>query len=159
MDNQAENNFKGWLDRHKIPYWYVDQSLESFSPALKELLMKRVDFMILLPNFGWIFVDVKEKSPGKKYPKFFLEAEEVEKYLGMQSVFNMQIWFVISNEDYHYKTWFWVPVSKVTKSGLFFKPREGSGDPCYSVPIEEFIQISENDNLDRLFGKLFRTVN
>jgi hypothetical protein len=34
MNNAAEEKFQEWLDKNNIPYWYADQSLESFSPAL-----------------------------------------------------------------------------------------------------------------------------
>ena len=70
MDNLAEKKFKEWLDKNKIPYWYIDQSLESFSPALRDYMMKRPDFLILLPNFGLIFVDIKNKEQAEKYENF-----------------------------------------------------------------------------------------
>jgi hypothetical protein len=103
MDNVAEKRFKEWLDKNNIPYWYIDQTLESFSPALRKYLSKRADFMILLPNFGLIFVDVKEKEELIKYPKFTLFAEEVDGYLSMQRTFGIPVWFAISHEKYHYQ--------------------------------------------------------
>ena len=155
MDNLAEDKFKEWLDKNSIPYWYIDQSLESFSPALRKFLIKRPDFMILLPNFGLIFIDVKNKEPAEKYDKFFLFASEVDNYLSMQRTFNIPTWFVISHEKYHYKTWFWVPSSDVTRAGFVFEAKDGSGK-YYSVPIDEFITVADTDNLERIFSKLFR---
>jgi len=155
MDNLAEKKFKEWLDRNSIPYWYIDQSLESFSPALRKFLSKRPDFMILLPNFGLIFVDVKDKPQAEKYEKFFLYANEVDNYLSMQRTFNVPVWFVISHEKYHYRTWFWIPVSDVTRAGFVFDARDSKGK-FYSVPIEEFVQVADTDNLERIFSKLFR---
>jgi len=155
MDNLAEEKFKEWLDRNNIPYGYIDQSLESFSPALKKLMIKRPDFMILLPNFGLIFVDVKNKEQAEKYDKFFLYAKEVDSYLSMQRTFNVPIWFAISHEKYHYKTWFWIPVSDITRAGFVFDSKEGKGK-FYSIPIEEFVQVADTDNLERIFNKLFR---
>lgn len=154
MDNESEIKFKEWLDTHKVPYWYIDQSLGSFSPELKRLLMKRPDFMILLPNFGFIFVDVKNKCQAEKYPKFFIETTEVDKYLGMQTTLNTPIWFVISHKSYHYKTWFWIPVSNVGRAGFIFNGSDGV--EYYSVPIEEFVQVADTDSLERIFSKLFK---
>jgi hypothetical protein len=156
MDNLAEEKFKEWLDKNKIPYWYIDQSLESFSPALKKFVIKRPDFLILLPNFGLIFVDVKNKEEAKKYPKFYLYESEVDKYIGMQRKFNIPIWFALSHEKRHYKTWFWIPVSDVTRAGFVFESQDKKGK-YYSVPIEEFVQVSYNDNLRRIFDKLFES--
>ena len=87
LNNKSEEEFRLWLDKNKIPYWYIDQSIESFSPRLRELMFKRPDFMILLPNVGLMFVDVKNKQRARKYPKFFLKTKEVDQYLRMQRVF------------------------------------------------------------------------
>ena len=83
---------------------------------------------------------------------FFIDSEDVEKYLNLQRVFNLPLWYVISNENYHYKTWFWIPVSEVAKTGLFFQSKE-TGNMCYSIPISEFIQVSYDDSLERVFTK------
>jgi len=56
----AEKKFKQWLDKHNIPYLYIHQDIETFSSAFKNSSGKRPDFMVLIPNFGFIFVDVKD---------------------------------------------------------------------------------------------------
>ena len=113
--------------------------------------------MILLPNFGFIFVDVKDKEQAEKYEKFFLFAEEVDSYLDMQGRFKIPIWFIISNEKYHYKTWFWIPVSDVTRAGFVFEAKDGKGIILGGpVPIDEFVQVADTNNLERIFSKLFR---
>ena len=152
MDNKAEIEFKNWLDRHEIPYWYIHQDIRTFSEGLKKHFVKRPDFLILIPNFSFILIDIKDKKSAEKYEKFFIDSDDVEKYLNLQRVFNLQIWYVISNESYHFKTWFWIPMSKVAKTGLFFQSKE-TGNMCYSVPISEFIQVSSDDSLERVFTK------
>ncbi len=132
----AEGEFKKWLERHGIPYWYIQQDMPSFSQALKDYLVKRPDFLILLPNFGFVLVDVKNTEAARKYEKFFLGAKGVERYLNLQRIFNLQSWCVISSERYHFKTWFWIPISKIAKAGFVFKTKDGKRE-CYSVPISE----------------------
>lgn len=155
-ENVAEQEFKKWLDKHRISYWYIQQDLDTFSIELKKQFLKRPDFFILIPNFGFIVIDVKDKSSADKYEKFFINAEEIEKYMNLQRVCNLQSWYVISNEKYHYKTWFWIPITKVVKTGLLFRPKDKKNKDCYSVPISEFIQASEDDSLERIFTKLLR---
>ena len=152
---KAEEEFKKWLDRHKIPYWYIQQDIDSFSEGLRKQFVKRPDFFILIPNFGFILIDVKEKESAEKYEKFFIDAKEVEKYMNLQRIFNLQSWYVISNERYHFKTWFWIPISKVIKSGFMFIPKSRNKE-CYSVPISEFIQVSSDDSLERVFAKFLK---
>lgn len=149
----AEKYFKNWLDKHNIPYWYIRQDLDTFSPSLKNYFVKRPDFLILVPNIGFILVDTKDKEMAKKHERFFLNAEEVEKYTNLQRNFNLQIWYAISNQKFHFKTWFWTPIIKVLKSGFIFTP-EDADYKCYSVPLDEFIQVSDDDSLERVFTKL-----
>ena len=155
MDNLAEEKFKEWLDKNNIPYWYIDQSLDSFSESLRDYFLKRPDFVILIPNIGLIFIDVKNKEQLEKYDKFTLNAEEVDNYLKVQNIFNIRTWFAISHEKYHYRTWFWIAASDVTNAGFVFEAKDRNKGKFYSVPIEKFIQVADTDNLERIFSKLF----
>lgn len=153
----VEQKFKEWLDKHNIPYWYIQQDLDTFSLSLKKYFgSKRPDFMILLPNLGFIFVDVEYKRFVPNYGTFPLDCVETIQYSNLQRNFNLQVWFVISNEDSDYKTWFWIPVSKVLETGKREKfVSSKSGMDFFAIPITEFIQIAFDDSLDRLFSKCF----
>ena len=79
LDNEAEIRFKGWLDKHNIPYLYINQEINTFSSVFKDKL-KRPDFMVLLPNFGFIFVDVKNKEISEGYGNFPIDVNETQKF-------------------------------------------------------------------------------
>jgi hypothetical protein len=100
-------------------------------------------------------VDVKDKKQAKKHNKFFINSEETDKYVNLQRKFNLQTWYVISNEDYHFKTWFWIPATKALESGFHFISKE-TNKKCLSVPIEAFIQVSDDDSLERVFSKILK---
>ena len=80
----SEKAFQNWLDKNEIPYWYIKQDMETFSPALRKYSVKRPDFLILIPNMGFFLADVKYEKLAEKYPKFFINAEEAEKYANLQ---------------------------------------------------------------------------
>jgi len=152
----AEEKFNQWLDKHNLPYFYIKQDSETFSNALRNsFLGKRPDFMILIPNFGFIFVDVKNRRINPDYKTYPLDAYETKKYSSIQRRFNLHIWYAVSNEDYDFKTWLWIPVSKVLESGIPKFVSSKSKEDFYAVPPEEFIQIADDDSLDRLFSKSF----
>ena len=155
--DEAEFMFQKWLDKHNIPYFYIKQDKETFSSALDAMFLgKRPDFMVLIPNFGFIFVDVKNRSLYKDYETYPLDTAETKKYSSLQRRFNMHIWYAISNRDYGYKTWLWIPISKVMESGKIPQHTSSkSREDFYAVPLEEFIQISDDDSLDKLFSKSF----
>jgi len=151
---RAEEEFRRWLDRHNIPYWYIQQDLSTFSPALRELFIKRPDFMILVKNFGFILVDVKNKEPSRKHGTIFIDRDEVLKYSTLQRNFNLQVWYAISNELVHFKTWYWIPVSRVLEIGRSREYESRSGGKYFSINLSEFIQVSFDDGLSRIFEKL-----
>ncbi|MAG48052.1 hypothetical protein CL617_05590 [archaeon] len=155
--NQAEKKFKEWLDLHNIPYLYIQQDTKTFSPSLNKYFgSKRPDFMILIPNLGFIFIDIKYRKINETYKSFPLDSIETRKYSVLQRKFNLQIWYVLSNNTYGYKTWFWINVSKVLEEGRNPKFTSGkSSMDFFAIPITDFIQIATNDSLDRLFSKIF----
>ena len=153
--NLAEKRFQRWLEKHNIPYFYIKQDLETFSPALKTIFAgKRPDFMVLIPNFGFIFVDVKYKNINQFYKKYPLDGIETKKYSSLQRLFNLHIWYVVSNDEFDFKTWLWIPVSKVLESGIPRYTSSLSNEDFFAVPPENFIQIADGDSLERLFSKM-----
>ena len=149
----VESRFRGWLDKHNIPYWYIQQDLKTFSPALKRYFSKRPDFMILLPNLGFIFVDVKFKKI-TDFNTFALDVEDATKYSSLQRNFNLQVWYVLSDE--RSPTWYWIPVSKVLEIGKTEKYTSAKSETdFFAIPTIEFIQLAFDDSLDRLFSKVF----
>ena len=67
---QAETEFQKYLDKHKIPFWYIEQNFTTFSTALKELNIQRPDYVLFIKNIGLIFIDVEHNVPLEKYHKF-----------------------------------------------------------------------------------------
>ena len=55
----AEDRFRAWLDRCRLPHVYVEQSPFTF-PDLHGTI-KRPDFLVGIPTIGTIAVDVKAK--------------------------------------------------------------------------------------------------
>lgn len=152
---EAETRFRNWLDKHNIPYFYIKQDADSFSSAFKRSFSgKRPDFMILIPNFGLIFVDVKYKKINPEYKTYPIDKEEAKIYSSLQRMFNLHIWYVLSNEESDFKTWLWIPVSKVLELGIPKHISSKSGMDFFPIPPEEFIQIADDDSLSRLFTKL-----
>ena len=89
---EAERRFQEWLDAHKIPYLYINQEPETFSSFFKEdLKNKRPDFILLIPYFGFIFVDVKYKQISDNQKDFPIDVFDAKKYSSLQRRFNLDI--------------------------------------------------------------------
>ena len=153
---EAESKFREWLEKHNIPYLYLQQDTQTISIAFKKYFSgKRPDFLILIPNLGFIFVDVKYKKISLDYKTYPIDSEEIKKYSSLQRKFNLNIWYVLSNEDFDYRTWLWIPISKVFESGRPVFTSSKSNMNFYAVSPREFVQIADDDSLDRLLSKFF----
>ena len=152
---ETEKRFKFWLDKHNIPYFYIKQDQETFSNVFKDVKGKRPDFMILIPNFGFIFIDVKYKNIHPEYKTYPLDSQETKIYSSLQRKFNLHIWYVLSNESSDFKTWLWIPVSKVLESGVEKHISSKSQMDFFAVPPKEFVQIADDESLSKLFSKIF----
>ena len=56
----AEDRFRAWLDRCRLPHIYVEQSPLTFPETLHGKI-KRPDFLVGIPTTGTIAVDMKAK--------------------------------------------------------------------------------------------------
>ena len=150
--NEGEKEFMEWLNQHSIPFWYIKQDISTFSKAIRALGTKRPDFMLLIPNMGALLVDVKEKHILEKHGEFPIDKEETLKYSRLERNSNLKVWYAISHKNFGFKTWYWIPTSKVIEIG---KEKEYKSpldkNPYYSIPVEEFIQIPSNKSIDTLF--------
>jgi hypothetical protein len=153
----TERKFQEWLDNHKIPYLYIHQEKETFSSFFREDLKgKRPDFLLLIPYFGFIFVDVKYKQLSQNQNYYAIDAQDAKKYSSLQRRFNINTWFVLSNEKVGYATWNWIPVSKVLECGVTTQISSRSKELFFPIPKSNFIQVAGDDSLSRLFSKLFK---
>jgi len=151
---EAEEKFKEWLDKHNISYLYIQQDENTFASVFKNNL-KRPDFLILIPSLGLMMVDVKYKNLNPKYEDLAIDAYDIKRYSRLQRTFNLPIWFVLSNENVAFKTWFWIPLPKVLEEGMpRFRSSKSKMD-YYAVPLKHFVQVSDRDSLHRIFEGSF----
>lgn len=147
--NIAEKKFKEWLDYKKYPYMFIEQNKETFATFFRGVT-KRPDFFILLENLGIICVDVKEKELSK-YETFVIDYEEIEKYIQFERLFRIPVWFAISNQAVGYKTWYWIPLSKIVEIGVR-RIRRADEREFFAIKIIDFVTIAYDDSLSRLFN-------
>ena len=145
--NNSEKEFQKYLNKHNIPFWFIDQETATFSKAIKKMGGKRPDFFVFVPNFGFMLVDVKDKEPLVKHKKICLDFDETRRYCKFQEVFGIPIWFVVACESMHYSTWYCIPVTKVKELKGFLINRK-----YYSVPVEKYSQLSTNSPFYELIG-------
>lgn len=92
----AEDRFRAWLDRCRLPHIYVEQSPLTMPEGLKGEI-KRPDFLVGIPAIGSIAVDVKAKSVYAD--TLIVDATEHRTLLNFETFFSMSVWFACFPPD------------------------------------------------------------
>tara|TARA_Y100000310_G_C20309099_1_gene635385 strand:+ start:144 stop:614 length:471 start_codon:yes stop_codon:yes gene_type:complete len=146
---KAEKKFMEYLDKHDIAYWYIQQDLITYSKAMKKYNIQRPDLLVLIPDFGFILVDVEHKLPLKRYQKFCICDLKTKRYENLQKKFNMKMWYAFSNDDVHFSTWYFMSITKAIELRKKYLVKEKN---YISAPINSFIQLSNNNKFTRVLA-------
>jgi len=95
----TEKLFSDHLNVQGIPYYYIDQSKESFSNFLKEKEISRPDYIVYTAN-GIFHVDVKYRAKQKIGPNdtsFYLNQKNIIKLNNFQTELHSFVWLAFTD--------------------------------------------------------------
>ena len=103
----GEEAFKAFLDKNSIPYLYIGQGpvgVEKSETLLSDLGSRRPDFLVNLPNLGYLFVDVKSRRklgfPADETNEFYsLSAEELDGLSRLHRSLLIAVWVAFFDRD------------------------------------------------------------
>ena len=146
--NLGESKFIEWLDKNDIPYMFFNQQQKTYSKTFWHKL-KRPDFMILIPNFGFILVDVKCKKiySNNRGNYITLGEEEVDEYIELHKEFGVPIWFAISNEKGDFESWYWISANEIGNDEF------EENKKYFKIKTGKFRKIHWDEGLGKLFEK------
>ena len=148
---ETEEAFQEWLQRHNVPYWRVDQRVETFSHAFWERFARRIDFMVLLEVFGPLLFEVQHLSfTSEQTDNVSLNASKVHEVLNVERLARIPVWFVLGGAWEHWERWYFIPASKVPEVGEYHQRGMERGDDYYLVAKKEFIEVSADKGLSGL---------
>ena len=124
----AEDRFRGWLDRCRLPHIYVEQSPLTFPENLKGEI-KRPDFLVGIPTIGTIAVDVKAK---RIYDEaIIIDAYEHRTLLNFETFFNISVWFACFPPDEEHVCHLFL-----NRSLTGLEITKAKGRPAIAVPLK-----------------------
>lgn len=124
---EAENRFRGWLDRCHLPHIYVEQSPFTFPEHLKGEI-KRPDFLVGVPLIGTIAVDVKAKRI--YHDTILIDADEQRTLGAFEVYFNMSVWFACFPPDEPHTCHLFL-----NRSLAALSPTRANGKDVIAVPL------------------------
>lgn len=103
----GEEAFKRFLDNNAIPYLYIGQGpvgIERSEALLRGLSSRRPDFLVNLPNLGYMFVDVKSRQkvgfaddPEQYY---YLTQDEIDGLVNLHRSLLIAVWVAFVDRDH-----------------------------------------------------------
>ena len=147
--NEGEQSFKEWLDSIEISYVAICQAKETFAQLFRTSSdqIKRPDFFVLFESIGMIAVDVINYTQGDSRFRTLNYNEEVKKVLTFERLFRLPVWYAYYIDG---TKWHWISALKAVEVGKLIEPK--GNDPFLSIMTSEFIDVSTNDDLGKLFG-------
>ena len=123
----AEDRFRAWLDRCRLPHIYIDQSPFTFPDLHGQI--KRPDFLVGIPTIGTIAVDVKAK---RIYADtIIIDADEHRTLANFEMYFNISVWFACFPPD-EPLTCHLVLIRELASLPI----RRAKGTPSIAVPLK-----------------------
>jgi hypothetical protein len=102
----GEESFKRFLDNNAIPYLYIGQGpvgIERSEALLSGLGSRRPDFLVNLPNLGYMFVDVKSRQkvgfaddPDQYY---YLSEDEIDGLVTLHRSLLIAVWVAFVDRE------------------------------------------------------------
>jgi len=156
--NDAERAFKNWLENHNIPYFYIEQSPETFSGVFRSIA-KRPDFLVVIRHLGIIAVDVKSQTinPNIGHKNFVLDEEnEVKKYIEFEKITRLPVWIVFGKPEENYNAWYWIPLFKILEFPLKTSSRNKKPFRTISTVDCIHINVKQNEPISKLILGLIK---
>ncbi len=150
LENQSEQKFKEYMDEKECYFYFIDQSQETYAHQFNNDV-KRPDCCIMLGLIGTIDVEIKKRSLNSGYQTFTIDEEEIRKLIEWEKIFKRFVWFAISNENFGFKTWFWINLQTVIKKSEK-KLNKKDNKEFRAIKIEDCITIGWNDPLNNLLN-------
>ena len=126
--------FQKWLDFHNYPYL----NIENFPEAQKFFKgVKSPDFLLVLPNFGIIAVNVLINSND-----FLFEEGNLKKYVEFEQFAKLQVWYVFGSFEEDFRVWYWIPLKEILTNPQNYK--------------ENSIAIQHQEDISKLISTLIK---
>ena len=152
----GEEAFRDWLNKEKIGYLYIDQTIDFFSHTFKENL-KRPDFLLLVPSVGFIAIDVKHhdiKTYGEVTGFTLNIAKELDKAVEFEEVSKTALWYAYKRKDDPSDlSWYLINPRTIIQQGIKKESTKEEGSEFFVTSIEKFkVVTTEKDLKDKLIS-------
>jgi hypothetical protein len=135
-----------------------DRDNEKVNRLLRENKAKRPDRLVITPDYGCFYIEIKYKSKMKRFSEHGLplHVRECEGLKNFGRITDLPVWFAISNKpDLNFETWYWISLDSITPDkyeiGKYYSWGHTRERDAYIVPIEDFIKMRRGEPISKIF--------
>ncbi|MGH1399099.1 MAG: hypothetical protein ACRBCT_07790 [Alphaproteobacteria bacterium] len=151
----GEKQFENWLNEHNFGFIAVQQNKDDLAHAFVEHV-KRPDHLLLIPQIGFIAVDVKNKKLSKDCFTMDIDGE-IAKALEFERLFSIYLWYAFKDKDADGEEWHFISAYDAMTYGKERK-NPSNGKRFLAIPVARFRTVSNMDDFQKLFSGRVGTV-
>jgi hypothetical protein len=155
LKEQSENLFREKCDENNFTYMYLEHEQAAYCSEIWKDMNKRPDYILSIPNFGSVFIDVKAFGSNQFYKDVFkilnktppmafsISKDELSEYFRLQEETSINVWYAIMliQDNQATPDMYFLPVDRVKKFSNI-KQRDYHSWKYIQVPINCFTKCS-----------------
>lgn len=151
----GEKQFEKWLNEHGFGFVGFQQNKDDLAHAFRGEV-KRPDHLLLIPQIGFIAVDVKNKK--QSGGGFTMDIDgEIAKALEFERLFSIYLWYAFKDRCAKGDQWSFISAYDAMTHGEV-RTNSSEGTQFLHIPIYHFQTVSNMDDFQKLFSGRVGTV-
>ena len=137
-----------------MAYLYINQSIEFFSAIFRNSI-KRPDFLVLIPNIGFIAVDVKHHTC--KNNSFTLSIKsEIVKSSEFEHLTKLYLWYAYKKKNMNDNSWYFISAYDAMENGKVISSQKT--EDFLSIELKYFKVVTDANDFSKLFSARIGTI-
>lgn len=154
----GEKQFENWLNEHGFGFVGFQQNKDDLAHAFAGEV-KRPDHLLLIPQIGFIAVDVKNKK--QSGGGFTMDIDgEIAKALEFERLFGVYLWYAFKDRYAKGNHWSFISAYDAYDAMTHGEVRTNSseGTQFLYIPMDHFQTVANMDDFQKLFSGRVGTV-
>lgn len=145
----GEKQFETWLNEHGFGFVSVKQNSSDLAHVFRGAV-KRPDHLLLIPQIGFIAVDVKNKKLSGGGFTLSIEGE-IAKALEFERLFGIYLWYAFKDSNSDGSEWHFISAYDALEYGQK-RVNESDASSFLFIPQDRFQWVTNMDDFQKLFS-------
>lgn len=152
---KGEKQFEKWLNEHEFGFVSISQNKDDLAHVFQGTV-KRPDHLVLIPQIGFIAIDVKNKTASGG--GFTMDIDgEIAKALEFERLFGIYLWYAFKDSRSDGTQWHFISAYDAVEFGEK-RTNTSEGSDFLFIPQDRFQTVGNMADFQKLFSGRVGTV-